>query len=61
MIDVISNLFEILGSHIDRRFFEIQEFIYHFNKAVLAQNKNFNTFSQQSQIKTYYEQVQPFK
>jgi hypothetical protein len=50
-----------MGSYIDRRFFEMQEFIYHYNKAVLSQNKNFNAISQQSTLKTYCEQILPFK
>lgn len=43
MVDQLSSLFEMFAQYFDRRFFELQEFVYHFNKAVLITNKNFST------------------
>mmetsp|Transcript_44123 Transcript_44123/g.42809 ORF Transcript_44123/g.42809 Transcript_44123/m.42809 type:complete len:100 (+) Transcript_44123:163-462(+) len=37
----------MFGQYFDRRFFELQEFIYHCNKETQAVNKNFQIISQQ--------------
>jgi hypothetical protein len=47
MIDQLSSLFEMFAQYFDRRFFELQEFVYHFNKTVLSANKNFSTIQHQ--------------
>jgi hypothetical protein len=40
IIDSMSTLFEVFAQYFDRKFFELQEFTYHFNKQVLQTNKN---------------------
>lgn len=58
MIDQVSSLFEMFAQYFDRRFFELQEFMYHFNKSVGVINRNFHSLSLSGgQI----EQVQPYK
>ena len=38
----MSSLFDLFAQYFDRRFFEMQEFMYHYNKMLLQMNKNFN-------------------
>jgi hypothetical protein len=37
----------MFAQYFDRRFFELQEFIYHFNKMTAATNRNFHVLSSQ--------------
>ena len=46
VMDHVISLFESLGSFLDRKFFEMQEFIYYFNKIVYISNKNFSQIGQ---------------
>ena len=38
-------MLEMFAQYFDRRFFEMQEFIYHFNKTMAAANRNFHLMS----------------
>eukprot|EP00347_Sterkiella_histriomuscorum_P008793 403343729 len=64
VIDQMSALFEMFAQYFDRRFFELQEFIYHFNKTVLSSNKNYNFIAQSvTSLKNanIMEILQPFR
>ena len=44
-MDQVNTLFEMFALYFDRRFFELQEFIYHFNKTMTAVNRNFQSMN----------------
>ena len=55
----------MFSQYFDRRFFEMQEFIYHFNKTVAAINRNFHLLGL-SQLPTQkgvigFEQLMQYK
>lgn len=45
LAEQITQIFEFFAGYFDCRFLEMQEFIFHFNKGVMATNKNFSTLS----------------
>lgn len=59
-MDQVNTLFDMFALYFDRRFFELQEFIYHFNKTMTVVNRNFQSIDLQHK-KYNFEQLSSYK